>query len=772
MADIFTIVSGVLPDGAHMMSFRGRESLGRPYRFDLFVTLDAADFDRTDAVGAKATLKIGAADATPYVFHGVLTSVALLHAWGTKALYRLTLVPEIWLLSQSRHSRIFTKKSVVDVIKEVLAGSGMAGDEVELRLDGDYPAEEHICQYQESDLDFIHRWMELEGIYYFFEQGDFREKCVFTDHRSFHQDQPSPLLPFQVASHSGRASRQAIDGFTSQHRSLPASLKITDYDYARPQLGISASASVSSIGQGEVTIHNARCFAPDAAGRYAKLRAEELVCRESPAYVTGTALHLRPGYVFELDDHPVPRYNKRYLCTEISHFGNQSASAPELRELAGVEYDDVYRVNAAAIAADVQFRPRRVAAWPRVHGYELGVIDGPADSEYAQIDDQGRYAVKFRFDESSLKDGQASTFVRMLQPHGGTIEGWHFPLRKGTEIVFTFLGGDPDRPAIAGVAPNALTPSPVTSTNHTTNIVQTGGRNRLEMEDQDGGQRFTLLTPTEGTMLRMGAPNDDCNVKLTTEGNGRFYEKVNFQMRTHGPKKEEARDAICETFKKNFSTTVTDGKTTEVYNATKSETVTGDLKQIYKNTQTTTVTGLCDEIYSGKHETEVGGASTEQIDGAVTETYKGTQSTTVNQKVTETFNGGYDISVGATMTHTVTGTLTQTFGDLTENIAFQFKKKLHEEKGSISANSETYIGLKNENLVGGKIEILFGGLKMEGTLAVIVKMGAVACVIEPVDDEKSPVHAESQSAEAETVGTETENAGAADVESAPAQVDA
>ena len=43
----------------------------------------------------------------------------------------------------------------------------------------------------------------------------------------------------------------------------------------------------------------------------------------------------------------------------------------------------------------------------------------------------------------------------MMQPHGGDIEGWHFPLRKGTEVLFTFLGGDPDRPVIAGVVPNA-----------------------------------------------------------------------------------------------------------------------------------------------------------------------------------------------------------------------------------------------------------------------------------------------------------------------------
>ena len=50
--------------------------------------------------------------------------------------------------------------------------------------------------------------------------------------------------------------------------------------------------------------------------------------------------------------------------------------------------------------------------------------------------------------ESDLKDGKASTYVRMMQPHGGAVEGFHFPLRRNTEVVLSFIGGDPDRPLL------------------------------------------------------------------------------------------------------------------------------------------------------------------------------------------------------------------------------------------------------------------------------------------------------------------------------------
>jgi type VI secretion system secreted protein VgrG len=223
-----------------------------------------------------------------------------------------------------------------------------------------------------------------------------------------------------------------------------------------------------------------------------------------------------------------------YLVTDADHQGNQSISSPELRALTGIEEDKVYWVDVKAVPARVQFRSASNKAWPRIYGSESGTICGPLESEYAQLDEAGRYNVKFKFDESDLKDGKASTWVRMLQPHGGDIEGWHFPLRKGTEVIFTFLGGDPDRPVIAGVVPNLHTPSPVTRANHTTNVIQTGGRNRFELEDRAGHERITLKTPYANTMLRMGAPNDTHNFIFRTDGSGLIHTGGNLDVNVGG----------------------------------------------------------------------------------------------------------------------------------------------------------------------------------------------------------------------------------------------
>src|SRR5262249_34510143 len=204
----------------------------------------------------------------------------------------------------------------------------------------------------------------------------------------------------------------------------------------------------------------------------AQIRAQSLAATQSVFQATGPRLHMHAGYAFELEEHPRPSFNAKYLVVEAHHHGNQAVGLDHFKQMLELEHDDPYLVDVTAIPAKTQFRPAMTTPWPRIYSFENAVVDGPAASEYAQIDSSGRYNVKFHFDESALKDGQASTWVRMMQPHGGGVEGFHFPLRKGTEVVVSFLGGDPDRPVISGVVPNTLTPSPVTSGNYTENVLQ------------------------------------------------------------------------------------------------------------------------------------------------------------------------------------------------------------------------------------------------------------------------------------------------------------
>ncbi|MBW2528120.1 MAG: type VI secretion system tip protein VgrG [Deltaproteobacteria bacterium] len=511
MPEFATLAATSLGDNLRVVAFRGTESLCRPYRFDIHVMVSSgAAIDLAAAVGSRATLLLQREDGAPFKFHGVLGTVRLLVQTPQWSLCQATLVPLVWRLSMTRHSNAFTEISLPELIEKVLQDSTLTSDDFELRLDGDYEKEELIVQYKESNLDFLHRWMEHEGLYYFFEQGEDREKLIIVDHRSYHDKLVDKRVRYYPLAEDDGSSGECFDTFMAVHNATVERVRMIDYDYMRPALDVSGSSDVSARGFGEQAIYGGRVFDPDVAARFAQIRAEELQSREVTYHAAGTPLHVCAGYLVELEEHPVEGYNRSYLVTQVHHFGNQVAQAGVggLSRWVRPEHEEMYRVEAAAVGADLQYRPPLTTQWPRVWGLENGIIDGPADSEYAQIDEEGRYRVKFHFDESDLREGKASTYVRMMQPHGGTTEGFHFPLRKNTEVVFTFLGGDPDRPVIVGVVPNAHTPSPITKENYTKNMIKTGAGNHITIDDAKGKEFIHLFTP-KLTEMFMGGPTDD-----------------------------------------------------------------------------------------------------------------------------------------------------------------------------------------------------------------------------------------------------------------------
>lgn len=777
MSDLITISSSVLPSSTRVAGFRGTEAISRPYEMEIFLLLgpDGDELDLADAIGAKAKLVVDQTKdgVPPFVFAGVIASIELMHEFAGRSLVRAVLVPRLWQLGLSRHSRIFTKVKITDAITAILEDNSFSSADYELRL-GSYDTEDHICQYRESDLDFISRWMEREGIYYFFEHTDDGEKLILCDDKSYDEDTIGKPVRFFPQLGQDTSAGASLRTFTCRHSTVPTTVKLHDYDYARPNLAVTGMARVAQNGAGEVSLYGERFFSPSGGQRLAKIRAEQLLAHQVVYHATGARFHLRAGYTFELEEHPRSAFNDLYLVTEIQHFGNQATGLDQYRALLGLTHDEVYFVDLKAIPAKAQFRPALVTAWPRIHGYENGVVDGPANSTYAQIDDQGRYKVKFKFDESDLKSGNASTYVRMMQPHGGTSEGFHFPLRKGTEVLFAFLDGDPDRPVIVGVVPTAVTPSPVVSSNHTQNIIQTGSENYIVLEDKTGAQFINIYCPTSVTNLYMGVsrpagphgltlpsgpqvPTEGkrpqslgpFNFDLRTEGGGQIHTGGNMNLDADGMFQLEAH-----------------GLTTVYAHADWHLDVNGAANEKYWSTFTKEVVGKVDVDYKDALDFDVSLAAienyhltlTQTVTDAAKYTYDNGLDITVNAALAkETFNVGHQMDILAGENITIKGghTTTVSTGNWKIDVpagnadikcidgkletAGKWNELINGDhvKVTMNATSETLIGFKNENFVGGKLGITIGadlalslGLKLEFNGAISIETLGIKAKVE------------------------------------------
>jgi type VI secretion system secreted protein VgrG len=268
--EVYTITCSALPDSARVAAFRGTEGMSQTYEFHVYVLLGAEgnDLNLGDVVRAKAKLALNREDdRAPFVFHGIFAAFELIHEFADRSLFRAVLVPQLWQLKQTFHSRIWTQKSIPDILKEVLEESGLSSGDYSLKLTGSYKPQEHVCQYQESNFDFISRWMEREGMYYFFEHGEDSETLVITDGGSAHDALDNKPVRFFATGGSDPSSKEALHTFTCKHSALPASVKLKDYDYSKPTLDVSGSAPVSKVGIGDISVHG---------GRFSALRSRAL----------------------------------------------------------------------------------------------------------------------------------------------------------------------------------------------------------------------------------------------------------------------------------------------------------------------------------------------------------------------------------------------------------------------------------------------------------------------------------------------------------------
>ncbi|MFB0522028.1 MAG: type VI secretion system Vgr family protein [Desulfatiglandales bacterium] len=437
-------------------------------------------------------------------------------------------MPRLWQADLYRENQLFLDKTVPDIIEEILKQAGLTTRDYELKLTKHYPRWEYICQYRETDFDFISRWMEREGIYYFFEQGEQGEKLIITDSSTAHRDIPgNTTIPFSPPS-GLMPEEEAIKAFICRQRRLPNRVILKDYNYRKPSLDLKAETVVDAKGRGNVYFYGEHFKTPEEGHALAEVRAEEIRCRENVFHGEGTEPGLRPGFIFEMTGHYRVSYNRKYLTVEIEHQGGQTEAftTGTGAELTEKERQLTYSNTFTAIPADVQFRPECKTPKPRFYGTMNAKVDAAGAGEYAELDDLGRYKVKLPFDQSDMDGGKASRWVRMSQPYAGAEHGMHFPLHKGTEVLLTFVDGDPDRPVIAGAVPNAETTSPVTAANQTESVIQTGGKNKIRFEDLLGSERIIMETPAANSWLRMGTPNDPDYVRDRLKGKGiKIYTK-------------------------------------------------------------------------------------------------------------------------------------------------------------------------------------------------------------------------------------------------------
>ncbi|MGP0170279.1 type VI secretion system tip protein TssI/VgrG [Pseudomonas sp. NCHU5208] len=510
-------IEGVEHD-LQVLEFNGREAVSQLYRFDVELISERPDLDLKALLQQRAFL---AFSPNGDGIHGIIHRAEQGESGKRLTRYRLSLVPQLKLLEYRTNQRIFQHLSVPQIVAQVLEEHGIVQGRYEFQLGPTvYPERDYCVQYDESDLHFVQRLCEEEGIHYHFRHSESGHVLVFGDDQSAFAKlgRPTPYIQDSgMTADDPVLKRLALRLETRTRRTTRR-----DYDFEQPRLLLEATYQGDKAGELD---HLPALEDYDYPGRYTdRTRGKHLAKRALERHRSdyqqlqgkSDQPRLVSGHLLEISEHPQREWNALWLLTEVIHEGKQPQVLEEsitsdsaLRRTApsplwgegdksDTDFHQGYRNRFLATPWDVPFRPPLKHPKPKVLASQTAVVTGPAGEEI-HCDQYGRVKVQFFWDREGQADDKTSCWLRVSSSWAGDRYGAITIPRIGMEVLVTFLEGDPDQPLVTGclyhaehVVPYDLPANKTRSVFKTLSSPGGGGYNELRIEDRKGAEQIYL----------------------------------------------------------------------------------------------------------------------------------------------------------------------------------------------------------------------------------------------------------------------------------------
>ncbi|RLB92248.1 MAG: type VI secretion system tip protein VgrG [Deltaproteobacteria bacterium] len=477
--------------------FTAREGISTPYEVDLtLASEDEISFD--DVVGNEAVLTILGGDDKQVIkryFHGIISQFMQTGIRGRFYLYQANMVPTLWLLSLEQDCRIFQEKSVTDIVKKILEERGITGDRLSFRLQGQYQPREYCVQYRETDLNFISRLLEEEGIFYFLEHTKDKHVLVFGDGTvSYQPIQGKADVQFNPSD--GLVPKEEfVSNFVLSRQIRTGKVTLKDFNFERPSLNLTVQEQGDSFQNLEEYDYPGEYKKTARGKKLAKVRLQEAVQFKDKAEGQSVCSRFSPGFTFNLTEHEQKSFNQEYVFAEVVHAGAQPQALEEFASAGGAFS---YSNHFLGVPSSVTLRPDRNSPKPVVEGVQTAIVVGPKGKEI-YTDEYGRVKVQFHWDREGKNDEKSSCWIRVSQLWAGAGWGAMYIPRIGHEVIVDFLEGDPDRPIVTGRVYHANNPPPYTpSEEETKSTIKSesspggGGFNEIRFEDKKGSEEIFI----------------------------------------------------------------------------------------------------------------------------------------------------------------------------------------------------------------------------------------------------------------------------------------
>lgn len=630
------------PLGADLLTFThlvGRDEISRCLAYTVGFVSSSPDIDPLKMLGGAVSIE-GESDPKRW-FSGLVSEFRLTRIEDRLAYYEAAIRPWLWFLGNTTDCRIFQNMSVIEIVEEVFSKYSTA--KFEKRLQGSYPPREYCVQYDETDLDFVQRLLEHEGILYFFEHDEGKHTLVLVD--AMNKLKPAPgyeKVPYHFEGQGSRRDVEYITEWIPGSSVRPGAYVHTDYDFKKPGADLmtkSAQPFGHKLAAGENYRQPGAHLEVGRGDSLAAIRREEIQAVHQRIAAVGTVRGLYSGCTFKLDGFPREDQNQEYLVVSAEY----RLFDPGYRAHADVESEN-FKVILGVAPTALAYRPPRITPRPIMRGPQTATVVGPSGEEIF-TDKYARVKVQFHWDRLGKKDQNSSCFVRVSQTWAGS--GWGFIQipRIGQEVIVDFIEGDPDLPIITGrvynasqMPPYGLPGSATQSGWKSDSSKGGGGYNELMFEDKAGSELVNFQAQKDHNLL---IKND--RTKLVQHDQS---DRIDHDA------KHSVGHNLDEDVGNNKTVKVGVDQTTNIGN-NDTETVGVNRSLTVGSNETINIGSNSTETIGIAHTQTVGAVQTITVGAARIDSVGAAEQRSVGGLQSNTIGATRSVSVGASQTHTI-----------------------------------------------------------------------------------------------------------------------
>ncbi|MUZ74917.1 type VI secretion system tip protein VgrG [Agrobacterium vitis] len=420
--------------------------------------------------------------------------------------YTLTIRPQLWLLSRRSDCRIWQNMTAIQVMETLLSEHGLPAAAY-APIHKQPPSREFSVQWNETDLDYLLRRFEQDGLFYWFEHETGVHRLKVSDSKvAWSKPSAAAEGVDKVRLAQGSSDRNHINEWMRQFSYVPGQRAGADWNFETPStvpLNVTPSLiQMPGAKQRELYEYPARISDIKEAEVAETFRTQATEADHERVTGQSNVRFLEAGRRFTPYEEPHPEHKyEEHVITRIMHRVVDRSYETASNEM---EYANAFE----AIPSRVPLTPHRETKRPRIEGAQVAIVAGPSGEEI-HTDKYGRIKLWYPWDRKAKKDGSDTCWVRVAQNWAGGQWGGQIIPRIGMEVMVAFIDGDPDRPLVTAVVPNPKNPVPYDlPANKTKSVFRTNTHksktstkfNELSFEDENGREEIYMHAQKDHTI--------------------------------------------------------------------------------------------------------------------------------------------------------------------------------------------------------------------------------------------------------------------------------